>query len=150
MEALASVAFKDNESARANKTAGSNVYTLPGEQDETPEFLRDAYTRYSRLLEHTSNWDGHGGKRLSGDTFQFALTMLAQILDDETPVRPQLVPTSYGGIQIEWHSMKGDLEIEIERPLRFSVYFEDAHSGHTEEFEGSSDFSELADILKRV
>ena len=39
---------------------------------------------------------------------------------------PSIVPTSRGGVQIEWHVKGIDLEIEVVTPHRFQASFEDA------------------------
>ncbi|MEX2631065.1 MAG: hypothetical protein WD341_14105 [Tistlia sp.] len=64
--------------------------------------------------------------------------------------RAQFVPLTHGGVQVEWHSLSGDLEIEIRRPFRFEYFFEDARSGQTEEAVGTNDFRRVEQLLQRL
>lgn len=54
-----------------------------------------------RLLK--SNWDSYGAASISPE----AIATASQFL------QPDIVPTSQGGIQLEWHNFGIDLEIEI-------------------------------------
>lgn len=111
---------------------------------------RQAIATYGHLLNLQADWDGAGAKRIPATTFQFGLQLLQQAVADGMHAKVQIVPLSYGGIQLEWHSMNADLEVEIERPNRFQVYFHDAKTGQEEEFIGKNDFSRIEPFFSRL
>jgi hypothetical protein len=71
------------------------------------------------------------------------------VLDSGTP-KPSVVPTSRGGIQLEWHRAGVDLEIEIESPDRVNVFFEDDREGTEEEITLTDDLQPLKRLLERL
>lgn len=50
------------------------------------------------------------------------MSLLNEVMEDFTPA-PSCVPTSEGGIQLEWHRSGIDLEIEISPRGTVGVYF---------------------------
>lgn len=60
-------------------------------------------------------WDGYDAKRIAEDAAFFALDLLDTILPDGAPA-PAVVPTSGGGVQLEWHEPNWQLEVEIVSP----------------------------------
>lgn len=51
------------------------------------------------------NWDTHGGAPIGTQELRVAEIMAT--------VPPRIVPTSRGGIQLEWHTGDWDIEIEL-------------------------------------
>ena len=74
------------------------------------------------------NWNSYGAKRIQPELAEAAVHLLFKIVQPETP-RPEVVPTTAGGIQIEWHVRGIDLEIKILSQERLDVSFEDLGSG---------------------
>src|SRR5437660_25443 len=77
-------------------------------------FWNEYYSRPARKIEdeikpqleefahYSEGWDSYGGLPLRFDTANYALTILRSIMKPQTPM-PQVVPTSSGGVQFEWH-----------------------------------------------
>ncbi len=82
----------------------------------------------NELMRLPLGWDGHDGRPVDFDVADFAVQFLLQTLEPNGPA-PLVVPTSYGGLQLEWHEQEIDLEIEVEAPNRIFVSFEDRESG---------------------
>ena len=74
------------------------------------------------------DWDGYGGRAIDFNTIYSTFELLKLVMKDETPV-PSIVPTSIGGIQIEWHVHGIDLEVEFITPVRLEGLFEDSVTG---------------------
>ncbi|HEY3241769.1 MAG TPA: hypothetical protein VGM03_00330 [Phycisphaerae bacterium] len=71
---------------------------------------------------------------------------MVAVLPDDAPA-PAVVPTSRGGLQLEWHTRGIDLEIEFETPHRLRGYFHD-HQTHTSwEKDLSADHSALLEAI---
>lgn len=88
-----------------------------------PSDLREKLESFTRLQE---GWDTYGAAPIA------ALPIaLARLLIEP----PHLVPTSKGGVQLEWHAQGFDIEIEIHPSGRVAVYVakgEEVLEGHVE------------------
>ena len=108
--------------------------------------VRDILERLANL-EH--GWDGYEGKPTAFRCIRFSVDILDQIMEDKTPL-PNIVPTSEGGLQLEWHSDTGDLEIEIEESLSVSVFFADEETGAEWEDQGLVQYPRVRDAMRRL
>ncbi len=114
-----------------------------------PAWLPTVQERIRQLVGLPEGWDGHDGKPVKIDVARFALRLLRETLDPLGPA-PQLVPLSYGGLQLEWHENGIDLEIEVEAANRIFVSFEDHSTGEQLEKEMSTDYREVSQIMRRL
>jgi hypothetical protein len=91
-------------------------------------------------MEH--GWDSYGAPPVLREVSFFALEILNHVMRPRTPI-PQVVPSSVGGIQLEWHEKGIDLEIHIIAPYQCEVWFQDHQHPETPplETEMSDDFS---------
>jgi hypothetical protein len=108
-----------------------------------------AIKRVVALINLAPNWDGYRAPRVNLDTGMFALRVLNDIMLARTPI-PQIVPSSVGGIQLEWHVGGINLEIHITKPYEGDVWFEDHGDGSTEAGEMSEDISQLQRLVRRL
>ncbi len=120
-------------------------FTIRAEGEE-PAWLMPTLESMARMLTLPPNWDSYGAHRVKPSSLVSAFELLAVTMRSETPV-PLVVPTSRGGVQLEWHTRGVDLEIEIESPGRSYVRYEDHREGATWEGEITSDLTPLADYI---
>jgi len=99
----------------------------------SPAWIVAFTRRIENLLKLQDGWDGVGSKRPQLNCVIEALEFLFGSLSHDT-LPPQVVPTSEGGIQLEWHTKGIDLEITFSPGLRASFLFS-SNSGP--DFEGS-------------
>lgn len=85
--------------------------------------LRKLTNTLSEFVNLPLGWDGYDGVPTSEAAALKALHILLSIMSDES-IPPALVPTSQGGIQLEWHSSGYDVEIEVRRDGRIECYVE--------------------------
>jgi hypothetical protein len=107
-------------------------------------------TVLNKLLEITrlrANWDGYGGPAVTSDTAWFAIGVLSQVMLPRTPV-PQVVPSSVGGVQIEWHTGGIDLEFHIIAPYECELWFDDNRAGNAVSKILTNDLSELQSAVR--
>ncbi len=89
----------------------------------------DAFeTRLKSLRELTQNWNGYGAEPLVPAALDKAAELLATLADPSTP-EPSVVPASKGGVQMEWHTLAGDLEIEVLPEGVLSILYANAETG---------------------
>lgn len=105
--------------------------------------------RIRRLVELPPNWDSYGATPVSRDFLRYALEVLSAIMRPGTPP-PALIPTSVGGVQIEWHTRGIDLEIGVESTSRIHVSYEDHRDGVEWEGELTSDLTELDRFISEL
>jgi hypothetical protein len=112
-----------------------------------PAWLERTLERLNHLLTLPPNWDSYGGKCIYLDDVLRALRLLAAVMGDRTPP-PQIVPTSKGGVQLEWHEQGIDLEIEVATGSSVLASFEDSMTGTMWERTIGPDTSALAGALE--
>lgn len=101
------------------------------------------------LLSMSPDWDGYGAPTVSRDAAMFALEILQRAMTRRTPV-PKVVPSSVGGVQLEWHKKEIDLELHVISPYRCEIWFEDYQGGDLISKELSTDFSVFSLALDRL
>jgi len=72
-----------------------------------------AVTALDRLARLEDNWDGHGAVGISEAVIIRTRRLLSAFALARFPT-PALVPTTCGGIQLEWHAGGLDVEIDLD------------------------------------
>lgn len=117
----------------------SETFTIPFGSDgfflfeeEPPTWFLPLLQQICQLGDLRSNWDSYGAWPLDPPTAAHAVTILLESLTANDP-KPSVVPTSGGGLMIEWHLGGVDLEIEVQSPSSVHVAFEvDGADGEVE------------------
>ncbi|MBV8193882.1 MAG: hypothetical protein JOY64_29445 [Alphaproteobacteria bacterium] len=112
-----------------------------------PKWPREVLSKLTSLLKLTDGWDSYGARAPSWDAAMFALAVLDSVMQPSTP-SPSVVPTSSGGVQLEWHVNKMDLEIHVEGPYAGDYWWRDHVSGK-EDF-GDIDSADLTALLEPI
>ncbi len=102
----------------------NNSWTIPQWFSKSVEQLKD-------LLKLAPGWDGYGAEPISRVAFHNAVRFLATFPSLIPP--PQIVPTSEGGIQLEWHKQPVNVEIEFSPDDSIRAYYPDRRSEPIEE-----------------
>lgn len=85
--------------------------------------------RLSEFVRMPSNWDGYGAPVVSAAVAALAFAVLEDVMRPGVPL-PHVVPSSTGGVQIEWHERDIDLELHVAGPYNFELWFEDSRHEH--------------------
>lgn len=116
---------------------------------QTPEELWLPVTkRLEDLIRLERGWDGYAGSPVSFVNATFALSMLKSICDSQTPA-PQIVPGSSGDLQVEWHTLRGDVELHVRTPNDVQAW-RVTSSGVEVELSLANDFSEVVVWLNEL
>jgi hypothetical protein len=118
-------------------------------EGEPPEWLESIGKSLSEILDLRQGWDSYGAKPISPQCVGAALDILLRVMREDT-LPPSVVPTSPGGIQLEWHARGIDLEIEILSPTRVRGLFEDLRTGIEWEADLSFDQTRLTEAIGRL
>lgn len=138
-----------NAASRSPRTAERATETAVLTNPKSDSWQLDVRRKLKELVELQDGWDGHGGVAVKPEIAQFALQLLIETMP-ENVAGPQLVPMSYGGLQLEWYENDIELEIEIEAPNRISMLCENIKTGDEIETEMSTDFSQLTHCLQSL
>jgi len=116
---------------------------------QPPAWIESTLEVLERLLEMREGWDSYNARAIDPANVRTAIELAAALMHDRTPA-PSVVPTSAGGVQLEWHTRGIDLEIEIGSPSRISACFEDQRTHSAWEAEQLDDFSRLRSALREL
>jgi hypothetical protein len=147
-------------SATASATANASV-TIPKQpQTAYPRFYQQYFaeperrwqfevqTQLLKYIQMKQGWNGYSAPAPNKDTAEFALVILNKIMRSLTPI-PHVVPSSSGGIQLEWHEKDVDLELHVSAPYEFEMWFRDHRQKQPPiSLELSSDFAPLLAPIK--
>lgn len=111
-----------------NVSSSSNI--VPMQEDKTRLLINevnyawsdDVKKRLEELIQLPYGWDGYQAVHVSFENANFALRMLEAICDLRT-ITPEIVPGVEGDLQIEWHTLKGDIELHIRAPNDVQVWY---------------------------
>lgn len=93
------------------------------------DWRTQAEAKLNKLFALPDNWDSYGARRIDPElgpwVMRFLKSVIVQedIIVDERTV-PSIVPTTDGGIQLEWHVPPIDIEIEFPHPGRIVMHAE--------------------------
>lgn len=117
---------------------------------QRPPWLDTAAAKLETLTELGDNWDSYGGRRIAVATVLEVFQLLAGLYALGLTA-PTIVPTSNGGIQLEWRVRELELELSFEPNGRMLALFDDASRGESWERElPPRDLAPIRDVLLRI
>lgn len=113
-----------------------------------PAWRSSARKQFQKIRELDEGWDGYRAKPIRRDTIEFAQDLLEDIMALWSQIPPpSIVPTTSGGVQIEWHEKGIDLELHIAGPYDCEMWFEDQRGVAPRELHLTNDFSPLQELI---
>jgi hypothetical protein len=102
-----------------------------------------------QLSELPDGWNSYRAKKIDKANIAAALLFLLNHLTPESSL-PHVVPTVRGGVQLEWHTLNGDIEVYISGSTDISFFADTLCSDG--EFEGiiPQDESKLRHFLANI
>jgi len=88
-----------------------------------PPWLYTVLGRVQHLMALRPNWDSYGSRPIEPNSVFYALEFLRTSMTQEGKA-PQIVPTSKGGLQLEWHANGVDLEVDVDPAGDVSLSFD--------------------------
>ena len=79
----------------------------------SPVWTEWLFERLDHLLSLQPGWDSYRAEAIAFDAAVALIRLVADYCDNRT-LRPSVVPTTQGGLQIEWHTPLCELEIEFD------------------------------------
>ncbi len=104
--------------------------------------------RLEELVRLELGWDGYKGVPVTLENATFALRMLEAVCGPNATA-PQIVPGSTGDLQIEWHSLIGDIELHVRGPNSVHAWRQLVGiDGDGDSLDLTNDFASVAEWVK--
>jgi len=101
------------------------------------------------LLTLPPNWNSYSARPIAPQNAIRAIRLVWDLLQPGIPA-PMVVPRVRGGIQLEWHTKAGDIEIYIDSPDQISFFAEHAESSESTEAPLAGHEEELRAWVQRI
>jgi len=128
----------------------SNERLLSGAAPRQAPWVGGLNTRLAELMHLPVGWDGSGARSISQRVIVATAAFLGQPGMASVATSPDIVPTTEGGLQIEWHTESIDLVLEILPGAAASALVIDREQGIETEGSIVSCQLELASALRRL
>ncbi len=111
---------------------GSEIFVVVQASGQLPgPFLKSLET-IAALLTLAPNWNSYSAKPIDPRNAVCAIRLVWDLLQPGI-APPLVVPRVRGGIQLEWHTENGDIEIYIDSPDQITFFAEHTESGESTE-----------------
>lgn len=104
--------------------------------------------RLEELRRLKPNWNSYGAQEINPTVIDYVRSFLEEY--GGATHAPQIVPTNRGGIQIEWHRVDRDLEVQFDSPEDGYFFYQDREHGTEIEGELPADLPKLKGILRAM
>jgi hypothetical protein len=98
-----------------------------------PSWLRAVVESVAELLSLAPDWDSYGAAQVSLRAAQSAVQLLLRFSNENGIEPPALVPTSRGGLQLEWQRTRRIVEVEITAQGSAVLFVADIQRGEESE-----------------
>jgi len=105
--------------------------------------------RISELARLPAGWDTYGARAPEPEAAAAALRILSGVMEPGTPI-PQIVPTSRGGLSLEWHTRGISLEVDVFASGEYAAAFERISSGEEQEIDPTPDVAPLRELTAQL
>lgn len=116
---------------------------------ESAAWTNQLKERFVELLQLPTGWDGYQGTSLSIDCFNFTQSVLNSLCRDEVPP-PSMVPGGDGTLQLEWHLLDVDIELDVLGIYNVSAYMFDHKTNEELEIELAKDFTVVDSWIEKL
>lgn len=99
---------------------------------DAPDWFWEAVDEIVSLLTLPVGWDSHGSPAISKAIAVSSIQLLGKVART-TIQKPDVIPTSTGGVAFEWSTPDHTLEVEVIAPGRGELYYENLRTGAEDE-----------------
>lgn len=114
-----------------------------------PRSFVKAVETIAQLLTLPPGWNSYSAKPIAPQNAICAIRLVSELLQPTTPP-PVVVPRVRGGLQLEWHTEAGDIEIYIDSPDRITFFAENSQTGESTELPLAANEEILKAWIQRI
>lgn len=149
-QAICAFSNTSNDVPNPNVFRISSAPTRKTLSDRSAKWNESVVRRLNELVSLDWGWDGYQGVPVTSANAVFALQMIEAICNTDTPA-PQIVPGSNGDLQIEWHTLNGDIELHVLKPNNVHAWHATTDGNPDgEECNLTNDFAIVAGWVKEI
>ena len=105
--------------------------------------------RFEELIRLNKGWDGYQGQPVLYPNAVFAQKIIEKVCGNNN-IMPSIVPGASGDLQIEWHTLKGDVELDVLGPYNVRAYYSNEDSGIETEIPLTNEFATVVLWLNEI
>lgn len=138
----------DHQAIMPDFTNSPVVETVLMDAASMHTWIRPMIAAFAEIQSLPENWDSYGARIVKEELIQRALHVLGLVMEHDSPV-PSVVPRIDGGVQLEWHRRKQDLEIVFSADKQLQYFYRNLETA--EASEGSAkDVNKLMLLMKNI
>jgi hypothetical protein len=145
--------WSDERQTRVKFTLSHGNLVIVAPRQE-PSWFYPSLNALKELSRLPPGWDSYDGHEISDLAIVGAVESLIAVLGRLGPESPEpdIVPTSEGGIQLEWHGRGAAAELRVSPTGKVSAFFRDPATGTSGEFDsvGKDEFRCLAQTVAQI
>jgi len=134
----------------------AGMYDLPSAHasmllsEPVQSWHKNVMSQLDELTHLQIGWDGYQGIPVTFENATFALRVIEAICEHDTQP-PQIIPGVSGDLQIEWHTLRGDIELHVKAPNDVRAWHSTFDDGSDEEeLSLTFNFTKVAGWLKQI
>jgi hypothetical protein len=86
----------------------------PWAEQISPSWVDTFMERLDAVSDLRAGWDGASAPAITDEAVAGAVSVINEVMGSDTPA-PSIVPTSDGGLQLEWHHADHEVELYVDR-----------------------------------
>jgi hypothetical protein len=133
---------------KAVTSAGFPTYRTIVEYERC-SWMKQLDSRFAELFALPQGWDGYQGRSLSKDCYSFAENILNRLCIDSLPP-PDVVPGGDGTLQLEWHLLGFDIELDVLGVYDVIGFRRNLQTGEEEEVRLEKDFTQVFGWINEI
>ncbi len=101
-------------------------YAFSAAQDLYNERFKQVFQKLEEFLDLPDGWDSYGSQKIDPDCIRAAKKLIEKLIVEPSFELPFPVPLNNGYLQLEWHELNMDLEIEFTSINEIEIYYYDS------------------------
>lgn len=113
------------------------------------EWIGTVNNRLEELIRLRQGWNGYQAQPVSYENAVFAQKIIEGTCRNNN-IQPSIVPGSSGDLQVEWHTLEGDVELHVLAPYTVRAYYSNESNQTEQEVDLTNDFSLIGTWLNEI
>ena len=139
--------FTSSRGSRPQIISSIHPQYLISELSQT--WMAKLHARFEDLIRLNRGWDGYQGQPVLYLNAVFAQKIIERVCGNNN-IMPSIVPGASGDLQIEWHTLGGDVELHVLSPNNVLAYYSNEEKEEEQEITLTNDFAIVSNWLNEI